>query len=254
MNSTSSVLGRSRVSGMRLLLAVVALGGPQLAFSMAFMPTESEWATWPAYCQARYMESGAGRNSPFADRVPTAAVRSWEARMGSEVWYALHHYCGGLILTTRGKSEPNKRDRDLLFKRVVEEYAFTMRRIQSPNAMRAEMGARKGLVHRDLGEMEQAEQTLETAITDCVKCPVGYQAKSMFYRDRGELESARAVLERGNDALEGKSAELHYFLGLVLVDLKDFEAAQEHARAAYEQGYPLPGLRERLASSGHPLN
>jgi len=39
----------------------------------------------------------------------------------------------------------------------------------------------------------------------------------------------------------------------VLMDLKDFPAAQDHARRAYELGYPLPGLRDRLARAGHPL-
>jgi tetratricopeptide (TPR) repeat protein len=245
----------TNVSGpLRYFLAlVVGLLLSQFAFAMSFEPTEAEWPTWQPFCQARYMESAAGRNSPFADRIPAAAVRSWEARLGSEVWYGLHHYCGGLILENRAKRDPDKRQRTLTLKRVIEEYAFTMRRISSPNPIRAEIAARKGLVHRDLGEIEQAEETLEVAIQDCIKCAVGYQAKSMFYRDRGDLVKAREVLEKGNVATEGQSADLHYFLGLVLLDMKEFDAARQHARSAYDLGYPLPGLRDRLASAGYPL-
>ncbi len=51
--------------------------------------------------------------------------------------------------------------------------------------------------------------------------------------------------------LEGKSSEIHYFLGLTLVDLKRYEEAVEHARKAYALGYPLQGLRKKLKAAGH---
>jgi len=51
-----------------------------------------------------------------------------------------------------------------------------------------------------------------------------------------------------------RSAEAHYNLGLVLTDQDKFAEAVPVAKLAYELGYPLSGLRRRLAAAGHPLN
>lgn len=50
-----------------------------------------------------------------------------------------------------------------------------------------------------------------------------------------------------------RSAEAHYNLGLLLTDMKRFDDALPEARKAYQLGYPLSGLRRRLAQAGHPL-
>ena len=49
---------------------------------------------------------------------------------------------------------------------------------------------------------------------------------------------------------EGKSAEIHYNLGLIYLELGDADRALEQAHAAYALGYPLPGLRNRLQRMG----
>ncbi len=248
----------ARVSALRLALATLTLTAlaillPQTAAALAFAPTESEWATWPAHCQARYLVSGAGVDSEFARRIDPAAVRTWESRMGPDVWYALHHYCAALIIANRAKKEPDKKERAALLKQVIAEDQFTLGHVADTHPMHAEIAAHMGLAHRDLGQQEAALRYFDMAIDGCPTCSVGHQAKAMFYRDAGQPAQAREVLEAGDRALEGKSAVIHYLLGLVLMDMKDFPAAQEHARRAYELGYPLPGLRDRLARAGHPL-
>lgn len=50
-----------------------------------------------------------------------------------------------------------------------------------------------------------------------------------------------------------RSAEAHYNLGLLLVDMDRFGDAVPVAKQAYQYGYPLGGLRRRLADAGHPL-
>jgi tetratricopeptide (TPR) repeat protein len=117
--------------------------------------------------------------------------------------------------------------------------------------MHAEIAARKALAHRDLGEIDRAISILDSAISACTDCSAGYYAKAMIYRDNGQVTEARKVLEQGNRATEDKSPELHYLLGLVLADIKDYEAAQFQAREAYRLGYPQPGLRDRLARAGY---
>lgn len=66
--------------------------------------------------------------------------------------------------------------------------------------------------------------------------------------DEAETHYRKAV------ELMPRSAEAHYNLGLLLVDQKRYEDAVPEAQLAYKLGYPLSGLRKRLASAGHAIN
>lgn len=46
------------------------------------------------------------------------------------------------------------------------------------------------------------------------------------------------------------NANLFYSMGLALVEKKDYPGALEYAHKAYEAGYPLPGLRDKLIRLG----
>lgn len=52
-------------------------------------------------------------------------------------------------------------------------------------------------------------------------------------------------------AIDPKSLDAHYDLGLVYCEMGQYEKALTHARAAYDGGYPLPGLRHKLQEAGH---
>ena len=68
--------------------------------------------------------------------------------------------------------------------------------------------------------------------------------------ERFELaeDKYRAAIE-----MKPRSAEFHYNLGLLLTRMDRYEDARAEAQQAYRLGYPLPGLRERLARAGYPL-
>ncbi len=46
------------------------------------------------------------------------------------------------------------------------------------------------------------------------------------------------------------SPELHYNMGLLYFDRKEYTLAKQHAQKAYQLGYPLPGLRNKLKNMG----
>ena len=58
----------------------------------------------------------------------------------------------------------------------------------------------------------------------------------------------RAAGELGLD-----DAEFYYNQGLLEFDAGDMESARRFAVEAYSRGYPLPGLRLKLAKAGVPL-
>ncbi len=53
-----------------------------------------------------------------------------------------------------------------------------------------------------------------------------------------------------SEKIQPKSADLNYNMGLLYFDLKQYSLAKQYAQKAYQLGYPLPGLRKKLAGVG----
>jgi len=62
----------------------------------------------------------------------------------------------------------------------------------------------------------------------------------------GKLKLAKNQYEQAL-RLRPKGAELNYNYGLLLLDLKLYQQAKEAAAIAYNKGYPLQGLKNKLA-------
>jgi tetratricopeptide (TPR) repeat protein len=66
---------------------------------------------------------------------------------------------------------------------------------------------------------------------------------------QGKREDAAEQLQVAEKE-SGQSATVHYNLGLLYLDLKDYDRSVQHARKAYDLGAPLPGLKNKLAQAG----
>jgi len=60
-----------------------------------------------------------------------------------------------------------------------------------------------------------------------------------------KYEEAIRQLEAA-DKLAPDDPDVHYNLGLAYYNMRDYEHARQHAKKAYEMGYPLPGLKNML--------
>lgn len=65
---------------------------------------------------------------------------------------------------------------------------------------------------------------------------------------RGGREDARKQYEEALQ-LEPDSVEINYVTGLFFVDMGDLERAKKLAKIAYDNGYPLPGLKKKIAAA-----
>jgi tetratricopeptide (TPR) repeat protein len=70
-----------------------------------------------------------------------------------------------------------------------------------------------------------------------------------FLARRGKPTEAIKQLEAAEKSL-GPSANLHYNMGLIYTDLKQYDKALEHAHQAYQLGFNLPGLKAKLQRAG----
>lgn len=226
---------------------------PRVGHTFDFTPTEAEWQVWPAYCRAKYVQTTLGRESVFANRIGTGQSERWEATVGPEAWYALHHFCSGLARIERARLLPDMDKRKSEIGYAVDEFNFFLQRTPEQHPLYAEALVRICLAREKQGQPEAGLAECDRAIAAQPGNSTGYSAKAMVLRRQKKLADARVVLEEGNQATEGNSAEVEYFLGLTCADLKDYTCAVEHARRAYALGYPLPGLRSKLKAAGYSL-
>jgi tetratricopeptide (TPR) repeat protein len=73
---------------------------------------------------------------------------------------------------------------------------------------------------------------------------------AIHLHDRKQLAEARVAYAEA-ERLGMKNANFYYNYGLLLSDLKDWDAARDYARKAYADGFILEGLRRRLTEAGY---
>ena len=100
------------------------------------------------------------------------------------------------------------------------------------------------------GELDAALKILQDNLRNHSKHEALYSAIAIIHWKRGVLEEAKAILLRGDEALDSDSAEINYNLGLVLLELGELDEAERRAQLAYGLGYPLQGLRRKLERLG----
>ena len=71
----------------------------------------------------------------------------------------------------------------------------------------------------------------------------------VYLAKKGERNQALEQYQKAIELLPD-FAEAHYNLGLLYIDLKKYDLANQQAGIAYKLGFPLPGLRKRLQELG----
>jgi Flp pilus assembly protein TadD len=226
---------RAKRSKWLQLVALTAAAIPVSAFAYDFIPTESEWVAWPYYCQARYVTLPIGDNTPWAQQIPRAQIERARQELGDAVF-------------------GDKELRAFYLRTATSETTFTLTRLPPDTPMIVPVTTNLALIKYAEGKFDEAIELLERVAAQKPEEPMTYSALATLYRERKRLDLARDVLLRGDKMVEGRSAEIQYNLGLVLLELGDIEEAQIAARKAYELGYPLPGLRNKLKRMGHSID
>ena len=70
-----------------------------------------------------------------------------------------------------------------------------------------------------------------------------------YLHRKGTYETALAQYNRALEMMPN-SPEVHYNLGLYYYDTSNYALSVKHGRKAYELGYPLPGLKDKLIRKG----
>ena len=94
-----------------------------------------------------------------------------------------------------------------------------------------------------------ADCYLRRAIQFRPRDPTVHMLYGIFHHQDGRLDDALAAYLRSRE-LNSRYPELEYNLGLLYFDREEYDKALKHAKRAYNLGYPLPGLRNKLQQIG----
>ena len=133
---------------------------------------------------------------------------------------------------------------------VIGDLNYTLRAFPNfPRALQAlERYALEGGQFPDNSSVPSAECYFQRAIAFAPDDPVVHAIHGDYLFRRGKRSEARAEYEKALQLAPG-SAEITYNAGLFFLDVGDLERAKQLAKIAYDGGYPLRGLRTRIAAA-----
>jgi tetratricopeptide (TPR) repeat protein len=215
-----------------------------------FVPTDVEWQSWPGYCKAKYVLMPVGENSKFARRVTNIdrnQLRPWEAAGVRGV----HHYCAGMIWLQRGWLESDTSKREYMLREALAETSFTFNGTRNKSSPQiADVTIQLARVKYEQGEYGQAIDILQEVSEQQPRTAVLYSAIAVIQKKSGDINEAKETLLHGLSMIDGESAEIHYNLGLIYLELGEVDSSVKHAELAYASGFPLQGLRMKLKRLG----
>lgn len=242
--------------GTLMFCLVLAMGTlpSQRSSAFTFDLTESEWAWWPDYCKARYIDLGFTASGAVGATMSKSEIAAWYSQLGADVFTYVHHHCAGLVWLQRARMATTETERQFALKSAEYESNFTLVRIPAGSTMHTDILVHMGQIKRAAGDHDAAVNYFDQAIKSRPDYAAGYLGKALVHRDRKQLPKVIEILSAGSDATGGQSRELEYHLGAALFDAGRLDESRVHARRAYELGFPLPALRDRLAAAGFPLD
>lgn len=232
------------------ILYFCCLLAPQPTMAFNFTMSESEFLTWPEYCQARYVTLDPGKAATYTANFPRSTIDKVKVQLGPNSWERVHHWCAGMTWLSRARAQMDPKVRDFQLNTAAVEAQFTFQGLQSDSPLIPLIYVTFGQICQEQKNLKCAIENFEKSIIAKADNPTPYSALALLYSRSKQFNLARDVLLRGDTALAGKSGEIHYNLGLVLLELGDIDSALSNAQKAYSEGYSLPGLKKKLVQIG----
>lgn len=211
--------------------------------------TEFEWATLPDYCKAALLGSDWAQFVPSRHKVPRSWVdemlKTYNERIGIP---GAHHFCVGMVYISRARGGIGlSQEKSVgLMKQAADEINYSYSRTEKRAPLYSVVTAYYGVALYHSGNRERAFDIWKEGIATQPARPESYVAMAEALRSERKMKEALELLLRFDKAKKQPSAEAEYFLGHTYFDLELYDDAKRHADKAYQLGYPLPGLRNKL--------
>lgn len=220
---------------------------PTYVLGYDFTPSQAEFNGWDQRCKLAYSATGAARKSglyPNLSKADSSKALAFAESAGG-AW----HYCAGVVYLKRAEaSSGNLREASL--KRALSEIQFTARNINKEHSWYPEIYIDMAKVHFEMGDKKAGFDTLRGLLKTHANNSLSYTALAYYLKRNGDAKAALKVLKQAPENLQAESAELNYFLGWYSLDAGQADEAVQYATRAYQLGYPVQGLRNKLQAQG----
>src|SRR3954447_13539924 len=159
-------------------------------------------AMLPPYCKYTqdYRASVPGGNDP-------GQIEHWASVLGAQNFLHLHHYCYGLVNTSRALYfSSSKLERNFELSNSVREFDYVLARVTPDFVLLPEVLTKRGENLLLLGNGPEGALDLTRAIELKPDHWPPYAALSDYYKALGDLRSAREWAEKGLSAAPGTKA------------------------------------------------
>jgi len=247
--TTHRTLRRPHALTAAWLLCLLFVGRPAHA-AWDFVPTATEWQSWPLYCRVQYSWVNAGFEFEYGGSFPNDVVDDWRRTVGDYTFTGMHHWCASIHFLNRARGETAPLMRDFEMRRAWEDAMFSFSRAEPQSPVYPNMAVTVAQIRTEMGKPDEAEAALQRSMHAQPTRPEPYVMLAMIKRKAKQLPDALEVMKQADDVTHGQSAEIQYNLGLINLELGDKDASRANAKKAYGLGYPLPGLKNKLRKIG----
>lgn len=132
-----------------------------------------------------------------------------------------------------------------------QDIDYTLRHF--PNHHRALMAMAKLALREKTPRATNANYSVECYFDRAIRFkPDDGMVRMIYGIYLSKLGNSDMAIEQLNEALrlQPDNANINYNLGLIYFQKKDYERAKTYAKKAYELGFPLPGLKNKLTAAG----
>lgn len=213
--------------------------------------TEAEWAAWPDFCKAGWLNGSGGARSVFQGRMSPGEVSQILRRAPQSVGIAgLWHFCLAMAETNRAKVKPYNSATARSLQDALNDFSYSFGRTPITAPGYSMLTAHYGTALYISGRKDEAVSMWEKGMQAQPSSRESYLAMAeMLLKERKNIDALKILLRyEENKAYD--SPDVEYFLGHIYFELKRYEKAREHADKAYKLGYPFPGLRRKLERIG----
>lgn len=223
-----------------------SISGSSLAGSPGSDITQIEWNAWPDYCKAAFVVSAWAKHTPLS----RSRSRSWATDFRKDHYIVngirgAHHFCLGMTYVNRVRSA-SKTERDYLLLEAQALITYSFGSMDGTEPMYSTVTAYLGKTYYLSNNRLKAISIWKEGIKAKPSRPESYLAYAEALYDEEKYGESLQLLRQFNQNQSIPNPEVEYFLGHIYLKLDDLEQAKLHADNAYNLGYQLPGLRDKI--------
>lgn len=213
--------------------------------------SEAEWITWPEFCQAGYLASEWSAGSTFKSKMSDSKVRSIRDNHNVSVGIpGVHHFCVGMVYINRAKVANSAQKRGELLRNSINEIEYSFSRMNPVAPRFSLVTAYYGKALYLSGKRQLAFDMWTRGITAKPESRESYLMMAEALLKERKPKEALDILLRYDSSKTADAADAEAFLAQTYIELGMLDKAKKHADAAYNLGYPFPGLRNKLERLG----